>query len=50
MPNYSRRRFLHAGTAGVAATVVAAATPVRAAEAGIQAPLPVVNSIVLAVD
>jgi hypothetical protein len=40
-PNYSRRRFLHAGTAGVAATVVAAATPVRAAaEAGIQAPPP----------
>jgi amidase len=36
--NYSRRRFLHAGTAGVAATVVAATTtPVRAAaEAGIQ--------------
>ena len=39
-PNYSRRRFLHAGTSGVAATVVAAATPVRAAEAGIQAPPP----------
>jgi hypothetical protein len=39
--NYSRRRFLHAGTAGVAATVVAAATPVRAAaEAAIQAPPP----------
>src|SRR5438876_1196633 len=41
-PNYSRRRFLHAGTAGVAATVVTAATtPVRAAaEAGMQAPPP----------
>src|SRR5258708_4618318 len=40
-PNYSRRRFLHAGTAGVAATVVAATTPVRAAaEAGMQAPPP----------
>jgi amidase len=40
-PNYSRRGFLHAGTAGVAATVVAAATPVRAAaEAAIQAPPP----------
>ncbi len=40
-PNYSRRRFLHAGTAGVAATVVAATTPVRAAaEAAIQAPPP----------
>src|SRR5258705_7587407 len=39
--NYSRRRFLHAGTAGVAATVVAATTPVRAAaEAGMQAPPP----------
>src|SRR3989442_3136634 len=39
--NYSRRRFLHAGTAGVAATVVAATTPVRAAaEAAIQAPPP----------
>src|SRR5262249_12379374 len=38
-PNYSRRRFLHAGTAGVAATVVAATTPLRAsAEAGMQAP------------
>jgi amidase len=37
-PNYSRRRFLHAGTVGVAATVVAATTPVRAAaEAGMQA-------------
>src|SRR6201997_4466193 len=40
-PNYSRRRFLHAGTTGVAATVVAATTPVRAAaEAAIQAPPP----------
>jgi amidase len=41
-PHYSRRRFLHAGTAGVAATVVAATTtPVRAAaEAGMQAPPP----------
>jgi len=41
-PNYSRRRFLHAGTAGVAATVVAAATtPVRAAaEAGMPTPPP----------
>src|SRR2546430_3503984 len=40
-PDYSRRRFLHAGAAGAAATVVAAATtPVRAAaEAGTQ-PLP----------
>jgi amidase len=39
--NYSRRRFLHASTAGVAATVVAATTPVRAAaEAAIQAPPP----------
>src|SRR5256884_5168610 len=39
--NYSRRRFLHAGTAGVAATVAAATTPVRAAaEAGMQAPPP----------
>ena len=39
-PNYSRRRFLHAGAAGAAATVVAAATtPVRAAaEAGTQPP------------
>ena len=41
LSNYSRRRFLHAGTAGVAATVVAATTPVRAAaEAAIQAPPP----------
>src|SRR2546426_1767145 len=41
-PDYSRRRFLHAGTAGVAATVVAAATtPVRAAaEAGMPTPPP----------
>src|SRR5262245_4797745 len=39
--NYSRRRFLHAGTAGVAATVAAATTPIRAAvEAGMQAPPP----------
>ena len=39
-PDYSRRRFLHAGAAGAAATVVAAATtPVRAAaEAGMQPP------------
>ena len=39
-PDYSRRRFLHAGAAGAAATVVAAATtPVRAAaEAGTQPP------------
>jgi amidase len=43
-PNYSRRRFLHAGTAGVAASVVAAATPVRVAEAGIQAPPPTATS------
>ncbi|MEH2507139.1 Asp-tRNA(Asn)/Glu-tRNA(Gln) amidotransferase A subunit family amidase [Bradyrhizobium sp. AZCC 1578] len=41
-PDYSRRRFLHAGAAGAAATVVAAATtPVRAAaEAGTQPPPP----------
>src|SRR5439155_22531474 len=40
-PNYSRRRFLHAGTAGVAASVVAATTPVRAAAAAAsQAPPP----------
>src|SRR6201987_1164593 len=40
-PNYSRRRFLHAGTTGVAATVVAATTPVRpAAGAAIQTPPP----------
>jgi len=40
-PDYSRRRFLHAGAAGAAATVVAATTPVRAAaEAGMQAPPP----------
>ena len=39
--NYSRRRFLHAGTAGVAASVVAATRPVRAAaEAATQAPPP----------
>jgi amidase len=44
-PNYSRRRFLHTGTAGVAATVVAAATPVRAAtEAGMQAPPPMATA------
>src|SRR5438034_1553254 len=41
-PDYSRRRFLHAGAAGAAATVVAAATtPVRAAaEAGMPTPPP----------
>src|SRR5437879_1866695 len=41
-PDYSRRRFLHAGAAGAAATVIAAATtPVRAAaEAGMQPPPP----------
>src|SRR5437879_10141970 len=41
-PDYSRRRFLHAGAAGAAATVIAAATtPVRAAaEAGMHAPPP----------
>jgi amidase len=38
--NYSRRRFLHASTAGMAATVVAATRPVHAAEAGVQAPPP----------
>ncbi len=45
-PNYSRRRFLHAGAAGAAATVVAAATtPVRAAaESGMQAPPPTVTA------
>src|SRR6516225_8892540 len=37
----SRRRFLQSGAAGVAATVAAATTPIRAAaEAGIQAPPP----------
>src|SRR6201981_538777 len=44
-PNYSRRRFLHAGTTGVAATAVAATTPVRAAaEAAIQAPPPMATA------
>src|ERR1700730_9783752 len=39
--NYSRRRFLHAGTPGWPAPVVAATTPIRAAaEAGMQAPPP----------
>jgi len=38
---YSRRQFLHAGTTGVAATVVAATKPARAAsEVGVQAPPP----------
>ena len=37
-PNYSRRRFLHAGTAGVAATVVATTPGRAAAEAGVRAP------------
>ena len=37
--NYSRRRFLHAGTTGVAATVVAATTSARGAiRAGTQEP------------
>jgi amidase len=40
--NYSRRRFLHTSTAGMAATVVAATRPGLAAEAesGVQAPPP----------